>query len=224
MYAVNQHKQIKKQQMAIISSYPTLIPNLGDKVLGSNTADALGQPVEGNPTVQYDFSAVKTLVDQTFTSQISGFSILQQPAVAPTIPTTTPIAIEFGGVKASANVSMTNTGVITFLSTGSYYIKALFNLQITASAHMVLFRKRLKVVGGVVAQSGDSILIQSNGENFSSNKPIIMEDIINITTAGTELDYQMALETSNTPSLKTLSNAVGFTVTPSASIIISKLI
>ena len=39
--------------MAIIYSYPTLTPQLGDKVLGSNIIDSAGTPVKGNPTVQY---------------------------------------------------------------------------------------------------------------------------------------------------------------------------
>ena len=41
--------------MAQISSYPILDPQFGDKVLGSNTVDSAGNPVEGNPTVQYTF-------------------------------------------------------------------------------------------------------------------------------------------------------------------------
>ena len=48
--------------MAQISSYPLLTPQLGDKILGSNTTDTAGNPVSGNPTVQYKFLDVKTLV------------------------------------------------------------------------------------------------------------------------------------------------------------------
>ena len=47
--------------MAIIYSYPTLTPQLGDKVLGSNITDAAGNPVEGNPTVQYSFAEINLL-------------------------------------------------------------------------------------------------------------------------------------------------------------------
>ena len=50
--------------MAQISSYPSLTPQFGDKVLGSNTVDASGSPIIGNPTVQYTLDSVKTLVDQ----------------------------------------------------------------------------------------------------------------------------------------------------------------
>ena len=50
--------------MAQISSYPSLVPQLGDNVLGSNTVDTAGNPVIGNPTVQYSISSVKSVVDQ----------------------------------------------------------------------------------------------------------------------------------------------------------------
>ena len=55
--------------MAIISSYPTSTPQLGDKVLGSNVLDASGAPVVGNPTVQYTLTSLKTLVDQNYVQQ-----------------------------------------------------------------------------------------------------------------------------------------------------------
>ena len=42
--------------MAQISSYPILDPQLGDKVLGSNTVDSAGNPVEGNPTVPVSYT------------------------------------------------------------------------------------------------------------------------------------------------------------------------
>ena len=56
--------------MAQISSYPILDPQLADKVLGSNTVDSVGAPVIGNPTVQYTFSSIKSLVDQNFFQQL----------------------------------------------------------------------------------------------------------------------------------------------------------
>ena len=60
--------------MAIIYSYPTLTPQLGDKVLGSNIVDASGAAVTGNPTVQYTFTEIKTLVDQQFIEQFTASS------------------------------------------------------------------------------------------------------------------------------------------------------
>ena len=50
--------------MAIISSYPVSIPQLADKILGSNAVDAYGTPVVNNPTVQYTITSIKNVVDQ----------------------------------------------------------------------------------------------------------------------------------------------------------------
>jgi len=57
--------------MAIISSYPVSTPQLADQVLGTNTVDASGSAVIGNPTVQYTLSSVKTIVDQHYTEKLS---------------------------------------------------------------------------------------------------------------------------------------------------------
>ena len=67
--------------MAQISSYPSLTPQFGDKVLGSNTVDASGYPVSGNPTVQYTLTSVKTLVDQQFIHQRGLCAICEKPEV-----------------------------------------------------------------------------------------------------------------------------------------------
>ena len=68
--------------MAIIYSYPTLTPELGDKVLGSNIIDSAGNPVVGNPTCQYNFSDIKTLVDQQYVSQLESSSVVASQASA----------------------------------------------------------------------------------------------------------------------------------------------
>ena len=105
--------------MAIISSYPVLTPQLGDKVLGSNTVDSTGHPVEGNPTVQYTLNDIKLIVDQNF------FEQLQTQSVA-TIPLTqSGDAIIFGANDITGyNVTYTaSSGKITFLTKGSYYIE-----------------------------------------------------------------------------------------------------
>ena len=60
--------------MAIIYSYPTLPPQLGDKVLGSNIVDSAGQPVLGPPPVQYTLNDIKLLVDQNYVQQLESSS------------------------------------------------------------------------------------------------------------------------------------------------------
>ena len=75
--------------MAIISSYPVSTPQLADQVLGSNTFDATGTAVIGNPTVQYTFTSIKTLVDQQFIQQLVATS--DSNATAPLIASQGPI-------------------------------------------------------------------------------------------------------------------------------------
>ena len=57
--------------MAQISSYPLLKPQLGDKVLGSNVFDSSGNAVLNNPTCQFNFTDVKSLIDQQYTEKLS---------------------------------------------------------------------------------------------------------------------------------------------------------
>ena len=64
--------------MAIISSYPVITPQLPDKLLGSNNVDSAGDPVLGNPTVQYTLTSIKELVDQNFVQQLSSSNVGNQ--------------------------------------------------------------------------------------------------------------------------------------------------
>ena len=106
--------------MAIIYSYPTLTPQMGDKVLGSNLVDASGNAVTGNPTVQYSFSEIKTLVDQQFIEQ---FSASSTAASQGPVATNTVHQIEFGPANnTSTSVTLDVNGKVTWLKTGTYYI------------------------------------------------------------------------------------------------------
>jgi len=67
--------------MAQISSYPLLKPQLGDKILGSNLFDSSGNAVVGNPTCQYNFTDVKSLIDQQYTEKLSAYNTERSPRV-----------------------------------------------------------------------------------------------------------------------------------------------
>ena len=88
--------------MAIIYSYPTLAPQLGDKVLGSNIVDSAGQPVLGNPTVQYTLNDIKLLVDQNFVQQLYSSSAL---TITPP-QDNTGASIKFGASNIGTNLSL----------------------------------------------------------------------------------------------------------------------
>ena len=98
--------------MAIISSYPVSTPQLADKILGTNSVDALGTPVNSNPTVQYTFTSVKTLIDQHYTPQLSASNTV---AIVPGLDNAG-IPLTFGaaqGTDASA-VKIAADGTVTF--------------------------------------------------------------------------------------------------------------
>ena len=124
--------------MAQISSYPLLTPQLGDKLLGSNVVDSTGNPVLGNPTCQYNFTDVKTLIDQQYVSQLVSSSAVNSQASA----INTPYSIQFGTPTGivSDNVQLLQGGgsatagdKIKFNKTGTYQITLTYSIGVTAS-------------------------------------------------------------------------------------------
>ena len=114
--------------MAIIYSYPTLAPQLGDKVLGSNIVDSAGQPVLGNPTVQYTLNDIKLLVDQNFVQQLYSSSAL---TITPP-QDNTGASIKFGASNIGTNINnvyyVAATNTFTF-KPGTYYIQLAYNTR-----------------------------------------------------------------------------------------------
>ena len=119
--------------MAIISSYPVLTPQLGDKVLGSNTVDSTGQPVEGNPTVQYTLNDIKLLVDQQYVQQLSAFN--PNNTFNPGYNNTGSI-ITFGAAQGTGTsaVMLGADGRITFNLEGAYSTVSYTHLTLPTKA------------------------------------------------------------------------------------------
>ena len=209
--------------MAIIYSYPTLTPQLGDKVLGSNIVDASGATVTGNPTVQYTFTDIKTLVDQQFIEQFTASSTAasQGPAAANTVH-----QIEFGPANStSTSVTIDVNGKVVWLKTGTYYVTQEYYLQGAASINnlYVLFR----TFDGT-NQIGPTHAEIYNVQSTSNAKRVVINQMINITDAqvnGYHV-YQMIRDSAgaNDGTLYKIANNNTWTVTPSAQLTISKLI
>tara|TARA_R110000772_G_C13169726_1_gene426903 strand:- start:89 stop:718 length:630 start_codon:yes stop_codon:yes gene_type:complete len=114
--------------MAIIYSYPTLKPELGDKVLGSNIVDSAGGAVQGNPTVQFTLTDIKTIVAQNFVQQLYSAS-----SISITLSESNDgSSIKFSATDVNdstvANVYYTAlTNQFTFRSQGTYYIEQEYN-------------------------------------------------------------------------------------------------
>ena len=128
--------------MAIISSYPILTPQLGDKLLGSNTVDSIGAPVEGNPTVQYTLSSVKTLVDQHYIEKLSASNASNfDPG-----NNNTGAIITFGAAQGTTvnDVMLDVAGKVTFNVTGSYNIQQIYYGQAAINNIPILNFKTVK--------------------------------------------------------------------------------
>jgi hypothetical protein len=204
--------------MAQISSYPLLTPQLGDKVLGSNTTDAAGNSVAGNPTVQYNFTDIKTLVDQSFVQQLTSFStLIVQDATGAATPVT------FGTLQDLDNVKLEANGTLTLKTLGTYYITLEYMYgQRVASANetKLLFNV---TQGGVQLGSTTSIRFKDN--TVTEATTIIIPLMVTPTLANQVYKFQFAETGAGGARLVQENNTVtGFANSQTAVITISKLI
>ena len=208
--------------MAIIYSYPTLTPQFGDQVLGSNIIDASGNPVTGNPTVQFTLASIKTLVDQQYIQQFS-----QGSTAATQVPTAvnTAYQIEFGPANnSSLNVTLAANGIVTFLKTGTYQVELVYYLGNIASGNTVctLFRTLQDTT-----QLGPSTQEQFLSNSNSLRKRVAITYTVNITATNTKHTQQMFRDGNGAPSVGSLVQSTvnnGTSPIASAQITISKLI
>ena len=208
--------------MAVIYSYPTLTPQLGDKVLGSNIVDASGAAVTGNPTVQYTFTDIKTLVDQQFIEQFSASSTAasQGPAAANTVH-----QIEFGPANnTSTSVTIDVNGKVTWLKTGTYYVTQEYYLGGTQNNILLSLFRTYDGSAQVGATHVENYKVQETADRTR----VVIKQMVNITDA--EVNgyhvYQMVRDSggANDGTLYKITNNNTWTATPSAQLTISKLI
>ena len=207
--------------MAVIYSYPTLTPQLGDKVLGSNIVDASGAAVTGNPTVQYTFTDIKTLVDQQFIEQFTASSTAasQGPAAANTVH-----QIEFGPANnTSTSVTIDVNGKVTWLKTGTYYVTQEYYLGGTQNNILLSLFRTYDGSAQVGATHVENYKVQETADRTR----VVIKQMINITDA--EVNgyhvYQMVRDSggANDGTLYKITNNNTWTATPSAQLTISKL-
>ena len=220
--------------MAQISSYPLLKPQLGDKILGSNLFDSSGSAVVGNPTCQYNFTDVKTLVDQQYISQLDSSSAVASQASA----LNTAYNIRFGtpaGV-ATDNIQLLQGGgtltagdTIQFNTTGTYQIILTYSVGVNQSATNIPYLVFRTLQDGST-QVGPTIIYNEKFETVNNPIPLIIPITVHITKAQTLYTFQMARNGVNDGGLVKNSNPIngGITPTPTApsiaTIQISKLV
>tara|TARA_R100000654_G_scaffold3816_2_gene12204 strand:+ start:421 stop:1056 length:636 start_codon:yes stop_codon:yes gene_type:complete len=211
--------------MAIIYSYNTITPQMGDKVLGSNLVDANGAKVTGNPTVQYSFTDIKTLVDQQFIQQFTASSNAASQAPG---GTNSIHQIEFGPANStSTSVTIDVNGKVVFLKTGTYYITQEYYLSGTQGNKLqTLFRTLRTIPGSSATQFGATHVELFTVQESSDRKRVVINQMLNVTVGNTECVYQMVRDSAGADdgTLIQIANNNSFTATPNAQLTISKLI
>ena len=205
--------------MAQISSYPILDPQLADKVLGSNTVDSVGAPVIGNPTVQYTFSSIKSLVDQNFFEQLQ----TQSTSTIDLEQAGNPIIFGATDITGSHVTYTASTGKITFLTKGSYYIEQEYLVSGTQGGQLFPV---FKTEQDGTTQVGQTITERWIPQRTSDRKRVSITSIVNITVAGTYYLFKGLWDSVGAqPSLQSEAITGNWaTETPSASLKIYKLI
>ena len=218
--------------MALISSYPLLTPQLGDKILGSNLVDAAGNPVSNNPTCQFNLTDVKTLVDQNYVTQLESSSAVASQASSYNAP----YSIQFGTPTGATtdNVQLLQGGgsntagdKIQFNKTGTYQITLTYSIginQATSNIPCLIFR----TLKDNSIQFGPTIVYNNGFTALAKPIPLIIPLTIQITKS---CYYNFQMMRSNVGAddgglvkNATPINASGVTEPSIATIKISKLI
>jgi len=220
--------------MAIIYSYPTLVPQLGDKVLGSNIVDSAGQPVLGNPTVQYTFNDIKALVNQDYVEQFSSSSAVASQASVLNQAYNIQFGIPVGSATDNVQLLKTNnsdagSSKLLFNIVGTYQITLTYSVGVNQSATNVPYLIFRTLQDGAT-QVGPTIVYNQKFEAVNNPVPLVIPITVNITAPGTYYNFQMARSGVNDGGLVKNATAInaGITPTPTAPSIatlkISKLV
>ena len=172
--------------MAIIYSYPTLPPQLGDKVLGSNIVDSAGQPVLGNPTVQYTLNDIKLLVDQNYVQQLESSSSVASQASVVNQPYSIQFGAETGVATDSVQLLKTNGGdaggnKIQFNKAGTYQITLTYSVGVNQGANTPYLIFRTLKDGA--SQIGPTVVVNQAFPTINTPISLIIPITIQVTTS-----------------------------------------
>jgi len=210
----------KKYNMAIISSYPVSTPQLGDKILGSNTIDASGAAVIGNPTVQFTITSIKEVVDQHYIQKLSSSNTT---SIIPGISDTGIILLFPTAITASTSVAIDAAGKVTFADTGSYIIQQIYYAQATSGTNIQL---NFKTVQDSATQVGPTTTTSFLSNSSTARHRVDITSYVKITTANTFYHFWLqnpSVAAAGSLQPQTIAAAWG-TIVPSAQIIITKLV
>ena len=206
--------------MAIISSYPVITPQLPDKLLGSNNVDSAGDPVLGNPTVQYTITSVKELVDQHYSQKLSSSNMAP---IVPGISDTGIVLLFPNAITSSTSVTIDAAGKVVFAHTGSYIIQQIYYAQATSGTNIQL---NFKTVQDGTTQVGPTTTTSFLSNSSTARHRVDITSYVKITTADTFYHFWLqnpSVAAAGSLQPQTIAGAWG-TNTPSAQIIITKLV
>jgi len=217
--------------MAQISSYPLLTPQLGDKVLGSNVIDSSGTAVVGNPTCQYNFTDIKSLVDQNYVQQVESSSSVASQASAQNVPYSIQFGIETGTAADNVQLLKTNAGdvaasKIQFNKAGTYQITLTYSVGVNQGANTPYLIFRTLKDGA--SQIGPTVVVNQAFPTINTPISLIVPITIQITTS-CYYNFQMMRSNAGANDGGLVKNATplnvaGVTEPSIATIKISKLI
>ena len=172
--------------MAQISSYPLLTPQLGDKVLGSNVIDSSGTAVVGNPTCQYNFTDIKSLVDQNYVQQVESSSAVASQASALNTLYSLQFGIETGTAADNVQLLKTNAGdvaasKIQFNKAGTYQITLTYSVGVNQGANTPYLIFRTLKDGA--SQIGPTVVVNQAFPTINTPISLIIPITIQITTS-----------------------------------------
>ena len=207
--------------MAIISAYPISTPQLDDQILGSNTTDASGSKVLGNPTVQFTLTSIKALVAQNFVQQLYSSSAL---TITPP-QDNTGASIKFGATNVGTNTDnvyyVASTNTFTFRTLGTYYIQLTYNTRGNGGTSPELLFITKNAAG---VQVGPTTLNKITRGVTADRVPVNIDIMLNITDVSSSYQFWAAQAGISTGALVVNAFGTGWTDVPSAAITISKLI
>jgi len=206
--------------MAIISSYPIVTPQLPDKILGSNNVDAAGDPVIGNPTVQYTLTSIKEVVDQHYIQKLSSSNTT---SIIPGISDAGIVLLFPTAITASTSVTIDAVGKVVFIDSGDYIIQQVYYAQATSGTNIQL---NFKTVQNGTTQVGPTTTTSFLSTSSTARHRVDITSYVKIATANTFYHFWLQNPgAGGAGSLQPQTIAADWgTIVPSAQIIITKLV
>jgi len=165
-------------------------------VLGSNIIDSAGQPVLGNPTVQYTFNDIKTLVNQDYVEQFSSSSAVASQASVLNQAYSIQFGIPVGSATDNVQLLKTNnsdagSSKLLFNKVGTYQITLTYSVGVNQSATNIPYLVFRTLQDGTT-QVGPTVIYNQKFEAVNNPVPLVIPITVNITAPGTYYNFQMA--------------------------------